>query len=375
LHFDILDTLVFGEYSFITVGISTRLGNMISAVIKKGSRGKKKRGRSPIPPELWAGFIRGSRLACARMITAVEDHPELIPQIRHQLIPRLGTAVRVGITGPPGVGKSTITACLGRRAVEAGHSLGIIAVDPSSPFTGGAFLGDRVRMQGLDHDSKVFIRSQASREGHGGLSPSTPHVADILDAFGMDRILIETVGVGQAELDVLTCVDVIVLVLQPGTGDVIQSLKAGILEAADIIVVNKADTPGTDTLLESLRFTFDISARRAARPAPAILTASAIRDQGLDEVYTQLENRIRELVQSGQYHQKKRSLLEREITASIRDHLWDQFSALARIDDEIPNVVERIARKRQSPYPYIRKVCSQVKIQYKKERVGRGQSK
>ena len=347
---------------------------MISAVKKKGIGLKTKLPSSPVTAGLWADFFQGSRLACARLITAVENRPELIPEIRHRLIPHLSGAVRVGITGPPGVGKSTVMAGLARRIIQDSHSLGIIAVDPSSPFTGGAFLGDRVRMQALDQDPRVFIRSMASREGHGGLSPAAPHAADILEAFGLDRILIETVGVGQVELDVLSCADLILLVLQPGTGDVIQSLKAGILEAADMILVNKADTAGTDSLLESLRFTFDISSRAAGTPPPPVLAASAIQDRGLDEVHRELEQRIRDILQTGRFHQKKRALLAKEITSSIREHLWDQFSALAKIREELPAVVERLARKRQSPYPYIRKVCSQVRIQYAKGRTGRGQS-
>jgi LAO/AO transport system kinase len=332
-------------------------------------------GRDPLGPNFWDDFFRGSRVACARLISLVEDRPDLVPAIRDRLFPRQRGAVRIGITGPPGVGKSTVTAALARRSLAAGHTVGVIAVDPSSPFTGGAFLGDRVRMQGLDHGSNIFIRSLASRDGHGGLSPAAPHIADILDAFGMDRILIETVGVGQAELDVMMFADLILLVLQPGTGDVIQTLKAGILEAADIVLVNKADTPGADTLLESLQFTFDISARQADRLPPTILAASAVQDKGLDEVYAELERRIEGLIPSARYDQKKRSLLEREITASIRDRLWDRFSDLANARDEIPAVVARLTKKRQSPYPYIRRVCSQVKIQYHKERAGRGQAK
>ena len=327
-------------------------------------------GRS-LGPELWDDFFKGSRLACARLITLVENSPESVPEIRDKLIPRQKGAIRVGITGPPGVGKSTVTAALVRRAVKAGHTVGVIAVDPTSPFTGGAFLGDRVRMQSLIGDPHIFIRSMASRDGHGGLSPSTPYVADVFDAFGMDRIFIETVGVGQAELDVLTCADLIVLVLQPGTGDIIQALKAGIIEAADLLLINKSDLSGTESLLESLRFLFEISARPTTIPAPPVLTAAALHNRGLDEAYKEVEQLIRGHVESGRIRERKRLRLEGEMKSSVLLDLWGRFSALTNAPEEMRTAAEDLLKNGRSPYPFIRNLCARITMEVRDERTNR----
>jgi len=321
---------------------------------------------------LWEEFFKGDRLACARLITAVENEPEALPEILDKVIPAQKGGIRVGVTGPPGVGKSTVTAALARRAVRAGHAVGILAVDPTSPFSGGAFLGDRVRMQDLGDDHHVFIRSMASRDGHGGLSPATPYAADVLDAFGLDRIFIETVGVGQAEFDVLGCSDLVILVLQPGTGDIIQALKAGIIEAADIFLVNKSDLQGTATLLDSLRFLMDISPIRNGRPFPPVLEASALLDKGMDAASAEVERLIRDCVGSGRYREKRRSRLEQEIRSAIQKELWASFSTLAGADEEIRAVAEELLTSRGSPYPYIRRTCSRIRIELAEERAGYG---
>jgi len=311
---------------------------------------------------LWEKFFGGDRPACARLISLIENEPSARAAIRDRLLPRLGGAVRIGVTGPPGVGKSTLAAALARRALDENRSVGIIAVDPTSPFTGGAFLGDRVRMQSLIGDPRIFIRSMAARDGRGGLSPAAPDAADVLDAFGMDRIFIETLGVGQAELDVMTCADILVLVLQPGTGDAIQTLKAGIIETADLIVVNKTDMPGADNLLEALRFVFDAAGRAGKRAAPPILTASAVEDRGLNEIWAALEGLIIQYRESGRLREKSRARLESEIRAAITGTLWERYIDLVGGPEDIAAAAERLAREGGSPYPFIRKECGRIKM-------------
>jgi LAO/AO transport system kinase len=312
-------------------------------------------------------FFQGRTLACARLISRIENDPGSIPEILDAVLPRRKGAIRIGVTGPPGVGKSTVTAGLAKRAVAAGHSVGILAVDPSSPFSGGAFLGDRVRMHNLG-DSGVFIRSLASREGTGGLSPAAPYAAEILDAFGMDRIFIETVGVGQAELDVMTCADLILLVLQPGAGDVIQTLKSGILEIADLFLVNKIDLPGADALLESLRFLFEISGGRRKKTAPPVLSLSADRNVGLDEAHAAMEDAVGDYVQSGRYDEKRRERLEAEIRKALREDLWEKFSIGTNGKIDIRAAAETLLKERRPPYRFVRDVCSRILIEFKNAR-------
>lgn len=327
---------------------------------------------SAIPSSLWAAFFEGNRQACARLITRVENDPSVIPQVRDMLAGRQGKAVRVGITGPPGVGKSTLTAAVAHGMAEAGHRIGIIAVDPTSPFTGGAFMGDRIRMDGLVGDQRIYIRSLASREGHGGLSPATPNVADVLEGFGMDRILIETVGVGQAELDVLSCTDIVLLVLQPSTGDAIQTMKAGIIEAADLIVVNKSDLPGVDTVLQSLRFLFSLGGplreggkeeRGKRKGPPPVIAASAQQTLGIDKVVLEIEKLTATLVESGKHRELRQARLEEEIRSAIQKHLWETYDALANSAPAIEKKAAELAESGKSPYPYIREVCSKIDIE------------
>ena len=197
-------------------------------------------------------LLDGDRTALARLITWAENRDERFPEALSAVYSHVGRAWRAGITGPPGAGKSTLVNEMARLERERERTVGILAVDPSSPFSGGALLGDRIRMEERTLDSGVFIRSMASRGSHGGLAKASVDACDVMDAFGIDSILLETVGVGQAEYDVLGAVDTVVVVLCPGAGDGVQAMKAGLLEVADVLVVNKSDLPGADRLIADM---------------------------------------------------------------------------------------------------------------------------
>jgi LAO/AO transport system kinase len=214
-------------------------------------------------------FEAGRRTALARVISIVENERDGFRSLLNRLHPRLGRAHRVGITGPPGAGKSTLAAALVRHCRARGERIGIVAVDPTSPYTGGALLGDRIRMSELALDEGVFIRSMATRGSLGGLALTTKEVADVLDAFGFDRVLLETVGVGQSELGVASAADSTVVVLVPESGDSIQAMKAGLMEASDIFVVNKADRPGADRMARELSMMLHLRLGKALRNVPA----------------------------------------------------------------------------------------------------------
>ena len=279
--------------------------------------------------DLAARLLSGEVRALARAIRMVEDRDPGIEQVLREVRGRAGSAQVVGITGPPGSGKSTLCDQLIARWRAAGHRVGVIAVDPSSPFSGGAILGDRVRMQRHATDSDVFIRSMAARGHLGGLAGAAREAVRLLDASGRDRCLLETVGVGQSELEVMLTADTTVVVTTPVTGDAVQIIKAGILEIADVFVVNKADLPGAAKVYRDLRDLVRQTKAHAFWPPPVVMTTGQ-SGEGVDEMLAQIERHYEALAEAGLLEQRRRDRVRAEIEAIVVERAAERArSALA----------------------------------------------
>jgi LAO/AO transport system ATPase len=276
------------------------------------------RTRRPVDvPALVSGARDGDARSVARLISLVEDASPALREVAAALAPHTGTARVIGLTGSPGVGKSTSTSMLVRALRSQGHRVGVLAVDPSSPFSGGALLGDRVRMQDHATDGGVFIRSMASRGHLGGLAWATPQAVRVLDAAGCDVVLIETVGVGQAEVQVASTADTTLVLLAPGMGDGIQAAKAGILEVADVLVVNKADRDGAAQTVRDLKAMLGLGGRHSEPGAwrPPIVSTVASKREGVDDLLAALSKHADWLAASGEGARRRQARAAAEIEA------------------------------------------------------------
>jgi LAO/AO transport system kinase len=296
---------------------------------------------------LAAGVRAGDRIALARAITLVESSDPLAHDLVRDLYPETGRAYSVGITGPPGVGKSSLIGALLRHVRGLERTVGVVSVDPSSPFSHGALLGDRIRLTDHFLDPGVFIRSMGTRGHLGGVAEATLQAMLILDAAGKDVVFIETVGTGQSEIEVIGVADTVVLVLMPGSGDSIQALKAGIMEIPDIIVVNKADHPLTDTMVREIRGVLSLAPQRGWR-VPIVKT-EAVRGEGVEALVEQLEAHRSFIVEEGTLSERRRRNLRNEVLGLCTFRLRRRLEERLAEDEEFTALLDEVVARRLDP--------------------------
>ena len=305
-----------------------------------------------------ADVVAGNLRAAARLMRDLDDRmPRAVEQLK-ELYPHTGKAHIIGITGNPGSGKSTLVNGLIKRYREQGLRVGVVAVDPSSPFSGGAILGDRIRMQRHALDEGVFIRSLASRGHLGGLSRSTSDIVSVMDAMGQQVVLVETVGVGQAEVDIVEAAHVSVVVAVPGLGDEVQAIKAGVLEIADILCVNKADRAGADRTLHDLQMMLDLST--SSRPRPPILSTVATTGQGVTELVQQLDQFFDDEVDREQsWRRRVLARARRQVEDLLRQEAWDR--ARQGMGPDLAPLIDAVARRQLDPYTAVEQILARLR--------------
>jgi len=295
-------------------------------------------------------FEQGDIRALSRVVSHVENEAEQFQTLLGRLYPKVGRALRIGITGPPGSGKSTLVNALTHEFLRDGKRIGIIAVDPTSPFTGGALLGDRVRMNEFPSDGRVYFRSMATRGATGGMAAATDNVTVIYDAFGFDITLIETVGVGQVELDIIDTCDVVVVVIVPESGDSVQTMKAGLMEIADIFCVNKSDRPGADRIAAELHQAMDSRKKVPGGWHLPVISTEAVNGKNVDKLHVKISDFVTFIRQNGQFDRHRREQLKLKLLHIVKQRFHREFLDHLTADSELDRIADEIRAGRTNPY-------------------------
>lgn len=304
-------------------------------------------------------LLNHSRLALSKAITAVENEYDDAVKIMTEIYPHTGNAYVIGITGPPGAGKSTLTDKLAKEYRKRGKTVGIVAIDPTSPYSGGAILGDRIRMMDLTADEGIFVRSMATRGSLGGLSQKAGDAVKLMDAFGMDVIIVETVGVGQSEVDIVKTADTTMVVVIPGMGDDIQAIKAGILEIGDLFTINKADREGTDKLNIEIEMMLELNPEHVGW-RPPINRTIASKDEGIEAVVDSIEAHKAYLIESGKLNDIRKARIKNEVTAMLNDHVNRYIDKNVIQTDEFDNLVVKMQSREIEPYSVVDDIVGKV---------------
>jgi LAO/AO transport system kinase len=309
-------------------------------------------------------MLAGDRLALPRLITQVENRTAAVPEIMRLIQPHTGRAYVVGVTGPPGAGKSTLVSALTALLRAGGQSVGILAVDPSSPFTGGAVLGDRIRMQAHSLDPEVFIRSMATRGSLGGLTRATGDIIKLIDASGKQWILIETVGVGQTELDIMREADTTVVLLVPESGDAVQTMKAGLLEVADIFVVNKADRDGASAIMAELKFMAHLQYSKPTAPRDIdwempVLSAQAHQNVGVETLLGEIRRHAETLKAGGALETRRQARRRAEVEARLTEEFRERIAGRVW-EGDLAEIMDAAATGTLDTYSAVAEILSRV---------------